>query len=69
MVDVRALPMQVHTYNETQPMTAERSVITLNLVRDEMETVNRSMECDEGTYHKVLMYDIYAVICKDGKCI
>ena len=67
MIDVRALPMQVHTYSETQPVTAERSVITWNLDKEEMEAVNCCMECDESTYHKVPMHDIYAVICKDGK--
>ena len=64
--DVRALPLRMHTYHETQQVPAEQKTITLGLTAEEKETINRCMECDESTYHKVQMKDIYAVICQDS---
>ena len=64
--DVRALPLRVHTYNETQQVSAEKKVITLGLIAEEKEALNRCIECDKSTYQKVPKSDIYTVICKDG---
>ena len=50
--DVRALPLRVHTYNETQQVSAEKKVITLGLTPEEKEALNRCMECDKSTYQR-----------------